>query len=59
MYCYVLLALNSKLEQTVDSLPPLGFEQATFGTLAHLSDRSAKSHPKDMLPKGFFTLRHL
>jgi hypothetical protein len=42
---HVPLAINSKSEQIVDSLPPLGFEPATFGMLAHLSDHSAKSHP--------------
>jgi hypothetical protein len=26
-------------------MPPLGFEPVIFGMLAHLSDRSAKSHP--------------
>jgi hypothetical protein len=39
------LAVNSKSEWRVDSLPPLGFESAIFGMLAHLSDRSTKSHP--------------
>jgi hypothetical protein len=39
------LAVNSKSERKVDSLPPLGFEPATFSMLAHLSNRSAKSHP--------------
>jgi hypothetical protein len=38
------LAVNSKSERKVDSLPRLGLEPLTFGTLAHLSDRSAKSH---------------
>jgi hypothetical protein len=41
----LLLTVNSKSEQKVNSLPPLGFEPAIFGMLAHLSDRSAKSHP--------------
>jgi hypothetical protein len=31
------LATNSKSEQKVDSLAPLGLEPATFGTQAHLS----------------------
>jgi hypothetical protein len=30
------LAVNSKSERNVNSLPPLGFEPAIFGTLAHL-----------------------
>jgi hypothetical protein len=46
MSAYILLlplAVNSKSEGKVDSLPPLGLEpaSATFGTLAHLSDCSA------------------
>jgi hypothetical protein len=47
MSAHVLLplAVNSKSEQRVDSLPPLRFEPAIIGMLAHLSDRSAKSHP--------------
>jgi hypothetical protein len=36
-------AVNSKSEQKVNSLP---FEPVIFGMLAHLSDHSAKSHPK-------------
>jgi hypothetical protein len=39
------LAVNSKSEQKVKSLPPLGFESAIFGMLAHLSNHSAKSYP--------------
>jgi hypothetical protein len=39
------LAVNNKSERKVNSLPSLGFEPATFGTLAHLFDHSAKSHP--------------
>jgi hypothetical protein len=39
------LAVNSKSQPKVDSLPPLGLDSATFGILAHLSDCSAKSHP--------------
>jgi hypothetical protein len=50
MGAHVLLQLtvNSKAERKVDSLPPMGFEPATPGTVAHLSDRSAKylAHPK-------------
>jgi hypothetical protein len=38
------LAVNSKSEQKVDSLPLLGLKPMTFGTQGHLSDRSAKSH---------------
>jgi hypothetical protein len=38
------LAVNSKSERKVDSMPSIAGTQ-TFGTLAHLSDRSAKSHP--------------
>jgi hypothetical protein len=41
------LAVNSKSERKVNSLPPLGFEPVIFGTLAHLSDHSAKSHPSE------------
>jgi hypothetical protein len=39
------LAVNSKSEQKVNSLPPLRFEPVIFGMLAHLSTHSAKSHP--------------
>jgi hypothetical protein len=39
------LAVNSKSERKVNSLPPLGFELVIFGMLAHLSNHSAKSHP--------------
>jgi hypothetical protein len=50
MSAHVLLplAVNSKSEQKVDLLPPLTFKPATFGTLAHLSDHSAKSHPAQL-----------
>jgi hypothetical protein len=43
MSAHVLLSLavNSKSERKVASLPTLGFEPATFGTQTHLSDRSA------------------
>jgi hypothetical protein len=37
------LAVNSKSERKVNSLPLLGFEPVIFGMLAHLSDHSAKS----------------
>jgi hypothetical protein len=40
------LAVNSKSELKVNSLPPLGFELVIFGMLAHLSNHSAKSHPE-------------
>jgi hypothetical protein len=55
------LAVNSKSERKVDSLPPLGFEPVTFGTLAHFSDRSAKSHPdKSIIPQEIsHTQQHL
>jgi hypothetical protein len=51
VYKYVLqpLTVNSKSEQKDDSLPPLRFESATFGKLAHLLDHSTKVTP--------FTLR--
>jgi hypothetical protein len=39
------LAVNSKSERKVDSLPPLRLVSATFGTPAHFSDRSAKFLP--------------
>jgi hypothetical protein len=39
------LAVNSKSVRKVDSLPPLGFNPATFGMQAHISHRSAKSQP--------------
>jgi hypothetical protein len=39
------LAVNSKSERKVNSLPPLGCEPVIFGMLAHLSNQSAKSHP--------------
>jgi hypothetical protein len=50
MSAHVLLplAVNSKSERKVDSLPPLGLEPVTLGTVAHLSNRSAQSH----LPKS-------
>jgi hypothetical protein len=38
------LAVYSKSERKVNSLPPLEFEPATFGMLAHLSVHSVKSH---------------
>jgi hypothetical protein len=38
------LAVNSKPEQTVDSLPLLGFNPLTFGTPMHRSDHTAKPH---------------
>jgi hypothetical protein len=40
------LAVNSKSERKVNSLPPLGFGLVIFGMLAHLSNHSAKSHPR-------------
>jgi hypothetical protein len=40
------LAVNSKSERKVNSLPPLEFEPVIFRMLAHLSDHSAKSHPR-------------
>jgi hypothetical protein len=40
------LAVNSKSERKVGLLPQQGLEPATIGTLAHLDDHSAKSHPK-------------
>jgi hypothetical protein len=51
------LAVNSKSEQKVPSLPLLGFEPVTFCTLAHLSDRLAKSHPVNSLPFSSFGLQ--
>jgi hypothetical protein len=45
------LAVNSKSEQKVNSLPPLGFEPVIFGMLAHLSDHLAKSHRIAKIPK--------
>jgi hypothetical protein len=38
------LAVNSKSERKVNSLPPLGFELVIIGMLAHLSNHSTKSH---------------
>jgi hypothetical protein len=38
------LAVNSKSEQSVDLLPPLGLDPATFDMPTHLSDLSAKFH---------------
>jgi hypothetical protein len=48
MSAHVLLplAVNSKLERKVNSLPPLGFELVIIGMLAHLSKYSTKSHPQ-------------
>jgi hypothetical protein len=43
------LAVNSKSEQKVNSLPPLRFEPVIFGMLEHLSNHSAKSHPNIMV----------
>jgi hypothetical protein len=37
------LAVNSKSERKVNSLPQLGFEPVIFGMLAHLSNHSAIS----------------
>jgi hypothetical protein len=39
------LAVKSKSERKVDSLPLLGFEPVTFRMIAHFSDHSAKPHP--------------
>jgi hypothetical protein len=39
------LAVNSKSERKVDSLPLLGFKPVIFGMLVHFSDHSAKSTP--------------
>jgi hypothetical protein len=39
------LAVNSKSERKVNSLPPLEFKPVIFGMLVHLSNQSAKSHP--------------
>jgi hypothetical protein len=39
------LAVNSKSERKVNSLPLLGFELVIIGMLAHLSNHSTKSHP--------------
>jgi hypothetical protein len=36
------LAVSSKSERKVDSLPPLGLDPTTFGTLADCSSRTAK-----------------
>jgi hypothetical protein len=46
MGAYVLLplAVNSKSERKVNSLPSLGFEPVIFGMLAHLSDNFSQSH---------------
>jgi hypothetical protein len=42
------LAVNSKSEREVNSLPPLGFQPVIIGMLAHLSNNSAKSHPDNL-----------
>jgi hypothetical protein len=39
------LAINSKSERKVNSLPPLGFELVIIRMLAHLSNHSTKSQP--------------
>jgi hypothetical protein len=39
------LAVNSKSERKVNSLPPLGFELVIIGMLTHLSNHSTKSPP--------------
>jgi hypothetical protein len=39
------LAVNSKSERKVNSLPPLAFVLVIIGMLAHLSNHSTKSHP--------------
>jgi hypothetical protein len=41
------LAVNSKSERKVNSLPPLGFKLVIFGMLAHLSNHSTKPHPQN------------
>jgi hypothetical protein len=38
------LAVNSKSERKVNSLPSLGLELAIIGMLVHLSNHSTKSH---------------
>jgi hypothetical protein len=43
----ILPSSESSSEWKVHSLPPLGFEPATFSMLAHLSEHSAKSHPTE------------
>jgi hypothetical protein len=50
------LAVNIKSEGKVDSLPLLGLEPGTYGTQAHLSDRSAKSHPQMYQHFSFFKM---
>jgi hypothetical protein len=50
--CTATYTVYSKSERKVDSLPPLRFEPATFGTQAHFSDLSAKSHPKSSVYPG-------
>jgi hypothetical protein len=45
------LTVNSKSKRKADSLPPLGLEPATLGTLAHLSDCSATSSPHCPTPQ--------
>jgi hypothetical protein len=68
------LAVNSKSERKVNSLPPLGFELVIIGMLAHLSNHSTKSHPQcshhifltlkfrdssfTFAPRSLFTLSH-
>jgi hypothetical protein len=41
-YVLLPLAVNSKSERKVNSLPQLGLEPATFSMLQHLSDCSGK-----------------
>jgi hypothetical protein len=50
------LAVNSKSERKVNSLPLLGFELVIFGMLAHLSDHSAKSHPMNIYVYMYYYL---
>jgi hypothetical protein len=48
------LAVNSKSERKIISLPPLEFEPVIFGMPAHLSDHSAKSHPQTPVVQLWF-----
>jgi hypothetical protein len=45
------LAVQSKSEWKVNSLPPLGFEPVTFGMITHLSDHSAKPLSLEVIQK--------
>jgi hypothetical protein len=49
VHVLLTLAVNSKSERKVNSLPQLGFQPVIFRMLAHLSDHSAKAHLSNLI----------